>query len=169
MLLKRALMNSPIEPTRSSGHFLSWKLALLLALLPGGGHLYLGYPRRGLLHLTAVGALVALLSANIVGQIEPFFTLLLIYAVLHNFLDAYRIAVVRAEAVALELAPPVEQPAALGRRGEALLGLVFIASGTLALLHVHFGVDLSRVLSWWPLVPIALGAGLVAQALRERR
>jgi hypothetical protein len=161
-------MNSPFEPPSSSRHFLSWKVALLLAVLPGGGHVYLGYPRRGLLHLMSIGALMALLSANIVGRIEPFFTLLLLFVVLHNFLDAYRIAVVRAEAVALELRPPSEGPAALGRGGEAVLGLMFIVGGTLGLLHLHVGLDLTRVLAWWPLAPIGLGAGLVVQALPER-
>jgi hypothetical protein len=161
-------MNSSFEPRSISRHFLSWKVALLLAVLPGGGHLYLGYPRRGLLHVTAVGALVALLSANVVGRLEPFFTLILLFILLHNFLDAYRIAVVRAEAAALELPPPTEGPAALGRRGEAALGLLFICGGTIALLQLLFGLDLTRVLAWWPLVPIGLGAGLLAEALRER-
>lgn len=155
------------EP-RAQGHLCSPRLALAFSVLPGLGHVYLGYPRRGLLHLMATGSLVSLLSANILGRIEPLFTLLLCFVAFHGFLDAYRSALLLRESAEGLATPPPQEGNLISPHGQLWAGLLLMGGGLLALLSVRFGISFAWLLDWWPVAIILLGALLFTQALKDR-
>jgi hypothetical protein len=158
-------MTAPTAAPRSS---CSPKVALGFSLIPGMGQVYLGYPRRGFLQFLAVASLVTLLSANILGPIEPLFDLLMIWILVHNCIDAYRRALLLSEALeGFEPLPPREDWEALSRRARIATGLVLVSAGILILLHVRFGVSFNWVLRWWPAGIVILGLGLLVQALKK--
>jgi hypothetical protein len=164
----------PSEPallspeTRPEARLCSPRLALAFSVIPGLGHVYLGYPRRGLMHLLAAGSLVSLLSANFLGHVEPVFTLLLLFVAFHTFLDAYRSALQLRESAVGLVAPPREEGELLSPHGQLWAGLLLMGGGLLALLSVRFGISFAWLLNWWPVAIILLGALLFAQALKDR-
>jgi len=168
-------MSTPFTPDPAPGPegrreplLCSPRLALAFSLIPGLGHLYLGYPRRGLLHLLAVGGLMTILSANILGRLEPLFILLLCFAAFHTLIDAYRRALLLREAQTALEAPPREEGELLSRQGQLGAGLLLMGGGLLALLTVRFGISFAWLLDWWPVAIILLGALLFTQALKDR-
>ena len=163
-------MSTPYEPTPQAvpARLCSPRLALVFSLLPGGGHLYLGYPRRGLLHLLTVGSLVTILSANILGRIEPLFILLLCFTGLYTFIDAYRRAIFLRESQEALEATRLESGEILSPHGQLWAGLLLMGGGLLALLSVRFGMSFTWLLEWWPVAIILVGALLFAQALKDR-
>ena len=48
-----------------------------------------------------------------------------------------------------------------------VLILILIALGSSLLLYTRFGISLSWLEEWWPVVPIAFGAWLVAKGFRN--
>ncbi len=161
------------RPTEATGRpdprLCSPKLALALSILPGLGQVYLGYPRRGLAQILIVGTLVSILSAELHLRMEPLLTLLLIFTLLHNLVDAYRRAVLLRDALnGLETVPPPLGWGTFPAAGRLLAGLVLMVAGTMALLHLRFGVSFAWVWDWWPVGFILLGALLLSQALRDR-
>lgn len=168
-------MSTPFTPEPAPGPegrreplLCSPRLALAFSLIPGLGHVYLGYPRRGLLHLLAVGSLVTILSANILGRVEPLFILLLCFTAFHAFSDAYRRALLLRETFGALEAPPREEGELLSAHGRLLAGLGLMGGGFLTLLTVRFGISFAWLLEWWPVAIILLGALLFTQALKDR-
>ncbi|HJV91678.1 MAG TPA: hypothetical protein VJ623_15305 [Holophagaceae bacterium] len=161
-------MFTPESAPGSESRLSSPRLALAFSVIPGLGHLYLGYPRRGLLHLLAVGSLVTILSANLLGRVEPLFILLLCFAAFHTFVDAYRRALLLRETLGALETPPREEGDLLSPHGQLWAGLLLMGGGLLALLSVRFGISFAWLLDWWPVAIILLGALLFAQALKDR-
>lgn len=157
---------SPASEART--RLCSPRLALAFSLLPGLGHVYLGYPRRGLLHLLTVGSLMTILSANLLGRVEPLFILLLCFTASYTFIDAYRRALLLKETLGALEAPPREEGELLSPHGQLWAGLLLMGGGLLALLTVRFGISFAWLLDWWPVAIILLGALLFAQALKDR-
>lgn len=171
-------MSTPLAPeplahtslSRPDPRLCSPKVALALALFPGLGQVYLGYPRRGLTQILIVGTLVSLLSANIrLMGMEPLLTLLLIFVILHNLIDAYRRAILINDALqSLETLPPQNGWGTFSPHGRLAAGLALIVGGTLTLLSLKFGISFAWLLEWWPAGFILLGGLLVAQAVKDR-
>jgi hypothetical protein len=97
MRLGRRRVTNMTAPTEIERRVLrpatSWKVALLLALLPGVGHAYVGYPKRGFRYLLTIGSLVTVLSMNVLGRIEP--------------IDVYRLAQLRSRVSVFDQGPVV--------------------------------------------------------------
>ena len=170
--MSQALLPDPTtaeSARRPDARLCSPKVALALSLLPGLGQVYLGYPRRGLAQLVAVGTLMSILAANLHLSAEPLLTLLLIFTYLHNLIDAYRRAILLNDAIdGLESVPPPTGWGTFPAAGRILASLVLMVGGTMALLHVRFGVSFAWVWDWWPVAFILLGALLLSQALKDR-
>jgi hypothetical protein len=162
------MSNSNDPASRLDRRLCSPKVAMALALFPGLGLVYLGYPRRGLLHLLLVAAFVTLVDVH-VHRSEPVLTLLLFFVLLHGFVDTYRRAILINQAFSgVESLPPPEGwgTATVGARVGA--GLLLMVGGVLALLNVRFGLSFAWLIDWWPLIFVLLGAVLLVQALRDR-
>ena len=142
-------------------------LAAILSMMPGLGHVYLGYYQLGFVHFLIFAGLVTILSSG-PGGLEPLFGISLGFFVLYNFVDAGRRAALynqalEAQAVALEpLAIPIN-------RGSAVGGFVLMFLGVLFLMYTRFDFDMYWVEEWWPVALIALGAYLFIKDRQGRK
>lgn len=144
-------------------------LAAVLSLMPGLGQVYLGFTRLGFVHGLSAAVMVALMSSNRLGVLEPLVGFSLAFFWLYNVVDAHRRALLLNEAL-LRLEPS-EVPADLeafpaGVRLALGVGLIF--TGILSFLSKHFGLSFAWLLEWWPLGLVALGLYLVVRALKDR-
>lgn len=144
-------------------------LAAMLSLMPGLGQVYLGFNRLGFVHASSAAVLVALLSSNRLGALEPMVGLFLAFFWLYNVVDAHRRALLLNEALlSLERA---ELPDGLGDLpfgGRLALGIGLIVVGALSFLSIHFGISFAWLMGWWPLVFVAFGLYLVVRAVKDR-
>lgn len=144
-------------------------VATVLSLMPGLGQVYLGYTRLGFIHGFTLAALIALLSSNHLGGLEPLFGVSLAFFYLYNLVDAHRRAVLLNEAVLrLEVPELPDGFGAVSTGARILMGLALIVVGMGALLSLEFGISFAWLERWWPAGLVAAGLILVWQALRER-
>ncbi len=144
-------------------------LATVLSLMPGLGQVYLGYTQLGFIHAATFAGLVALMSSNQLGRLEPFVGISMGFFFLYNLVDAHRRALLLNERLAQLEAP--ELPDGFGTvslGGRLVLGVGLIFVGLLALLNLRFGFSLAWLERWWPAGLVALGIYLVVRALKDR-
>lgn len=137
----------PISRRKSPG------LALLFSLLPGLGHVYLGFHQRG---IAFFGAFVASLwleeHAELTGAVIAF---VFFYAMI----DAYQLAT----------GPTPTPGQGSPRQGNLVLGSVLTVAGALALYSNFYPLDFSFLADWWPLALIVLGLWMLVADLRTSR
>lgn len=143
-------------------------LATLLSLMPGLGHVYLGYYQLGFIHVLIFASLVTILNSG-AGGLEPLFGLSMGFFVLYNIVDGGRRASLynqALEAGAAGMLPDVVIPR---NRGSMLGGVVLMVIGVVMLLHTKFRLDMYWLEEWWPLAPILLGAYLFQKDRSSRK
>ena len=157
---------SPSWPRALDPRQKSVTLAILLSMMPGLGHIYLGYYQLGFLHAGIFAALVTILSMG-AGGLEPLFGISIGFFCLYNFVDAGRRAALYNQALAAagEM-PKIEIPS---NRGSIVGGLLLVGVGVLFLLHTRFGYDPVWIEDWWPLGLIGLGVYLFLKDVQSRR
>lgn len=145
-------------------------LAGILSLLPGLGQVYVGYYRRGFIHSLVVGSVITAVSSGAIRGFEPLFGIFLSFFWLYNVLDAVRLANLYNDALA-GLGPDDlrHELVLMGRRGSLGGGAALVAAGFLILLNRIAGLPLAWLKDWWPLIPIAFGAYLLWQGMKDRR
>jgi hypothetical protein len=143
-------------------------LAGLLSMMPGLGQVYVGYYKRGFLHILIFASLVTILNSH-VGDAEPFFGLFLAFFQLYNIIDAVRRATFYNQAMAGmtqgELPEDFKLPDA---RGSMMGGAILILLGVLFIAHNRFNYDLYWLRDWWPLLLVLIGANLMYQSYKSR-
>jgi TM2 domain-containing membrane protein YozV len=145
------------DPRRKSA-----TLAVLLSLMPGLGQVYVGYYRRGFLHILVIASLITML-ANDFGPLNPLLGLGLAFFWLYNMVDAGRRAaytnmLLQAQQGGL-LPEEIDLSGMTG--GSRAGGIVLILLGFLFLMNTRFDWDFRWLEEWWPLGFILLGAWLV--------
>lgn len=135
-----------------------WALALGLTI-PGVGAIYNGQYAKGLVHAVIFGLLISILSSG-AGGMEPLFALLLTAWIFYMGFEAYHTAVKRRRG------EPVDEFSSLiNMRGQPqsfpVAGVVLIVVGGLLLLNTLDLLDFHRVVRYWPVLLIALGAYLL--------
>jgi len=149
-------------------------LAGLLALMPGLGHVYVGYYRQAFQNILVVCLTILFLSSGAVHPIEPPFGLFLAFFWLYNVVDAVRRASLYNQALAglraMDL-PDDAQPALpvwplkVGSLGG---GIFLIVLGFVMFSHTMFDWSLEWIADWWPMALVGVGAWLVYEDLKAR-
>lgn len=132
-------------------------IAFCLGFIPGVGAIYNGQYAKGLVHVVIVGLMISILD-NGAGGLEPLMALLLAGFFFYMPFEAYHTAKQR------QLGQPVDEFSSLvPRRGAQSTRLpvapvVLIGLGVIFLLANLDLLDIHRLLRYWPVALIALGA-----------
>jgi hypothetical protein len=141
-------------------------LALFLGLIPGVGAIYNGQYVKGLVHAVIWGLLMSIANSRAAHGLEPVFVMLVIAWWFYMALEAYHTARRR------QAGEPVDEYSSLldvhsGRHHlrAPLAGIALMCLGVLLLLHTLDIWDIERIMRFWPVLLIALGAWLLASRL----
>lgn len=162
-------VNKPAEAPSPSRPPLRKKplYAGVLALFPGVGNIYNGLYLRGIIFFALVASLLAI-GTDARGD-HPVLGFGVAFVWIFNVIDSVRQAKLinfgYAQDLGLEDLPKVPKAG----QGGLLAGSLFVILGAVASLDVFFKVDLSWLIGYWPLAPLALGAGLIVAWFRDRR
>jgi len=157
----------PVSPDRP-GRYVddprrkSVKWAVVLALMPGLGHVYVGYYREAFRNIAVVCVILTMLSTNMLHRVEPPMVMFLFFFVLFNLVDAGRRASLYNQA--LDGLRPMDLPedmALTPGRGSLVGGVALVALGLVFFLNTMFGVSLEWLGRWWPIAFVAGGAWLI--------
>jgi len=143
-------------------------LATLLSLMPGLGHIYLGYYQLGFVHMFVFASLVTILSKG-AGGLEPLFGLSMAFFILYNIVDGGRRASLYNQALDAGAAGALPEIVIPRNRGSTLGGVALMTLGVLMLLHTKFEMDMYWLEEWWPLLPILVGAYLFQKDRSSRK
>jgi len=146
-------------------------LAVILAAMPGLGHVYVGYYRDAFRNIAVVcGIAMGLSTGMFRHQLEPPVVLFLIFFLLFNLVDAGRRASLYNQAlVGLR---PMDLPDDLKpvpAQGSLVGGVLLIAIGLLFLTNTLFNVPIEWLSRWWPAGFIAGGAWLVYEDWKAKQ
>lgn len=143
----------------------------VLALMPGLGHVYVGYYRQGFQNVAVVCLAILMLSSGAFNDIEPPIGLFLAFYWLYNIVDAVRRASLYNQALAglsnMELPDDVPSPMPL-RFGSLGGGIFFVVIGLILFSRTMFHWSLDWVGDWWPMGLVALGAWLIYEDLMAK-
>jgi hypothetical protein len=143
-------------------------LATMLSMMPGLGHIYLGYYQQGFINIAIIAGCITALSSNDFEGLEPFIALGMAFYWLFNLVDANRRAH-HFNRVAAGLGAekfPDEFPMPKSR-GSMFNGMLLIGVGLLFILDLNFDIPLDWLADWWPLVLVLFGARMVWNSRRK--
>ena len=145
-------------------------LAMVLSLMPGLGQVYIGYYRRGFIHILVVAGVISFLaSVSEEHPLVPLFGLFLAFFWLYNVVDAGRRAsLYNGALVGEETIDPPSDFQMPGRWGAAVAGVCLIALGGILLSNTLFGISLKWIESWWPVALFLPGIWLIFRSFQER-
>lgn len=154
----------PPSPQRAAGQITARHVVtVILALLPGLGHLYNGLYMRGIkFFLAALAAVYLATEVGLAGMAVAFVWLF-------NMIDAYRQATLIEDGHVPDLGVHDEATVAPAGRSGLLWGVGFFVVGFLLLLDHTFGYDMDRVWEFWPVGLLAIGAWLMIGAWLQWR
>ena len=146
----------------------------VLALMPGLGHIYVGYYKQAFQNILVICFTILLLSSGAVHRMEPPFGLFLAFYWLYNIVDAVRRASLYNQALAglraMDL--PDDLPSTLPvwpvKVGSLGGGIFFIVFGFVLFSHTMFNWSLEWIGDWWPMGLVGVGAWLVYEDLKNR-
>jgi hypothetical protein len=145
------------RPTTNSG---SPILAFLLGWIPGVGAVYNGQYAKGLVHVLIVGFIISILSNDAAGGLEPLFGMGLACFFFYMAFEAYHTAKAK-----LEGRPVDEFSSLMSFNSRAsripIAAILLILFGALFLLNNLDLLDLRRLIRFWPVALIVLGAYLL--------
>jgi hypothetical protein len=146
-------------------------LACILSILPGLGHVYVGYMQQGIMLALLYAASITIISSDAAGAFEPFFGIFLTFLTFYAIIDAGRRASAYNNALAGIEVPGVALPSeSMGwTYGSRVAGGLLILFGLLLLLHTLFGVTMAWVADFWPLALIGFGIYIFRKGTQERR
>lgn len=139
-------------------------VAGMLSIFPGLGNIYNGLYLRGVAFFVAFASCIGMLD----NDGGPVFGLALAFTYIFNVVDAVRQASLINLGLSSDPAATYRPTPLTAGGGTALAGLMLFGLGLLALLDRWFHIDLTWLADAWPLVPMALGAWLLAAAWRDR-
>jgi hypothetical protein len=131
-------------------------LAFGLGLIPGVGAIYNGQYAKGLVHVIIVGLMISILGNGGASGLEPLLSLLLAGFWAYMAFEAYHTAKRR-----LQGQPVDEFSSLIPMRGSSKFPaapVMLIALGVIFLLDNLEILELRRMLRYWPVLLIALGA-----------
>jgi hypothetical protein len=160
-----------------------WKrptLAVLLSMVPGLGHIYVGYYQQGIRLVLIAGALLTVSTRSYtfgLREFEPLIVLATIFTWLYSCVDAGRRASLYNQALSglrpMDLPEDQKAPDWHGSlvgnwRGSLVGGVCLMLYGGLLFLHTAFGLPMEWVARWWPLALVGVGFWLVHASVKSR-
>jgi hypothetical protein len=142
-------------------------VAGFLSLFPGMGNIYNGLYLRGIIFFTVIACLMAL-GSDERGE-HDVLGFVIAFVWIFNVLDAYRQATLINYGYAQDLGQEDLPKLPKAGQGGLLAGILLIVLGVIASLQLYLDIDLSWMISYWPLAVIAFGAWMVYAWVRERR
>jgi hypothetical protein len=132
-------------------------IAFILGFIPGVGAIYNGQYAKGLIHVIIIGLIISIISGDASAGMEPLLGLLLAGFWFYMAFEACHTAKKR------QLGQPVDEFSSLiPARGRTAAfpaaPVVLIALGVIFLLNNLDLLDIHRLLRYWPVALIALGA-----------
>ena len=143
-------------PPPIPNHDVSPGLAFLLGLIPGVGAIYNGQYAKGLIHVIIIGLMISIMDNGAARGLEPLLGLLLAGFWAYMAFEAYHTAKRRQQGLVVD-----EFSSLLPMRGGARFPaapIVLIALCVVFLLNNLDLLDLGRLLRYWPVLLIAMGA-----------
>ena len=145
------------DPRRKS---VMW--AVLLSVMPGLGHVYVGYYREAFRAIAVVCIIGMMLSTNMFHRVEPPVVMFLVFFILFTIVDAGRRASLYNQALAgLRPMDLPEDMVLTPGRGSLVGGVALVILGLIFFTNTMFGWSLQWVSRWWPLAFVAGGAWLI--------
>ncbi|MDX1490722.1 MAG: hypothetical protein R3332_05510 [Pseudohongiellaceae bacterium] len=152
------------DPRRKSGI-----ITILLSILPGLGHAYVGYYKRGFVHFAIYGCSFSLHTSDQLDALVPLTFFFIPFFWIFTQIDAYRRAMLYNLSLdGIEDAPLPDDFSTPNSSGSMIGGITLAVVGLIALSNTRFGISLDWIEDWWPIAPIALGIYLVYGALKEK-
>src|SRR5579883_2169739 len=144
-------------PPPIPNHDVSPGLAFVLGMIPGVGAIYNGQYAKGLIHVIIIGLMISIMDNGAARGLEPLLGLLLAGFWAYMAFEAYHTAKRR------QLGQSVDEFSSLipmrgGSQKAPVAPIVLIALGVIFLLNNLDLLDLGRLLRYWPVLLIALGA-----------
>lgn len=159
--------SAPVYSARDPRHK-SLFITVLLSLMPGLGHTYVGYYQRGFVHFFIFGSTIALASSGQIDGLTPLFATFIPFFWFFNQIDAVRRATFYNLALeGMQDMPLPDEMAGPSFGGSYVGGGALLLGGILALSNTLFNLPLDWLEDWWPIAPIALGAYLVYRARKD--
>jgi hypothetical protein len=140
----------------------------LSGIMPGLGHVYVGYFQLGVTIFLVFAACITGLSMGVGKGFEPLFGFTIAFTYLFGIVDASRRASTYnryLEGLANDVPPPEMVTMAWG--GSRAGGVVLILLGILLALNTMFDIELEWLADVWPLGLVGLGIWLFVKARRE--
>jgi hypothetical protein len=137
-------------------------LALFLGLIPGVGAIYNAQYAKGIVHAVIWGLLMSAANSHAARGLEPLFGMLVAVWWFYMALEAYHTARRR------QAGEPVDEYSSLldmhGGRSHLrapIAGIALMGLGAILLLNTLEIFDIERIMRFWPVLLIALGAYLL--------
>lgn len=131
-------------------------LAFLLGLIPGVGAIYNGQYAKGVIHVVILGILISIAHSGAAGPFEPLFGMLIAAWFFYMAFEAYHTAKKR------QMGLPVDEFSSivpLRNTGGFPVGPVLLIALGVVFLLANLGLlDFHRLIRYWPVFLIALGA-----------
>jgi hypothetical protein len=144
-------------PPPVANHDASPGLAFILGLIPGVGAIYNGQYAKGLVHVVIVGLIISVLSNDAARGFEPLVGLMLAAFFFYMAFEAYHTARRRQLGLVVD-----EFSSLFPMRGGAhkfpVAPILLIVLGVIFLLNNLDLFEMERVIRYWPVLLIALGA-----------
>lgn len=139
-------------------------LAFVLGLIPGVGAIYNGQYVKGLIHVVILGILFSIANSDSTGGLQPLFAMLIMVWWFYMAFEAYHTAKKR------QAGHPVDEfssivPLHAGRRGFPAGPVILIGFGVLFLLNTMDILRFDRMIRYWPVLLIVLGAYMLYERL----
>jgi len=143
-------------PPPIPNHDVSPGLAFVLGMIPGVGAIYNGQYAKGLIHVIIIGLMISIMDSGSAHGLEPLLGLMLAGFWAYMVFEAYHTAKRRQQGLVVD-----EFSSLIPMRGGSRFPaapIVLIALGIVFLLNNLDLLDFSRLLRYWPVGLIALGA-----------
>ncbi len=154
----------PADPYTAGDPGASPGLAFVLGLIPGVGAIYNGQYVKGLIHVVILGVLISIVSSNGSPGFEPLFGMLIAVWWFYMPFEAYHTARKR------QTGQPVDEFSSIvplhgNRRGFPAGPLILILFGALFLLNTMNVLRFDRMIRYWPVLLIVLGAYMLYERI----
>jgi hypothetical protein len=140
----------------------------LCGIMPGLGHVYLGYFQLGVTVALVFAGCITALSIGVQKGLEPMFGFAIAFTYLYGIVDAIRRAFIYnryLEGLGNDIPPP--EMVTPGWGGSRAGGVVLILLGVLLALETMFDIELEWLGDVWPLALVGLGIWLFVKARRK--
>ncbi len=152
----------PVQNSASPG------LAFILGLIPGVGAIYNGQYGKGLVHVIIVGLTISILDNGAARGFEPLLGMLLAAFFFYMAFEAYHTARRRQQGLAVDEFSSLF-PMHGGANRFPIAPVLLIVLGVVFLLNNLDLFQVERLIRFWPVLLIALGAYMLYSRLSSER